>query len=70
MQKNNLKIRYLNLSPEKFDEKDFDVVLNLEIVEHVDNIDLYLKSCQIVKRLLNVYSDFKSNFYFLYKGNY
>ena len=44
--KNNLKIRYLNLSPEKFDEKDFDVVLNLEIVEHVDNIDLYLKSCQ------------------------
>ena len=44
--KNNLKIRYLNLSPEKFNEKDFDVVLNLEIVEHVDNIDLYLKSCQ------------------------
>ena len=44
--KNNLKIRYLNLSPEKFNEKEFDVVLNLEIVEHVDNIDLYLKSCQ------------------------
>ena len=44
--KNNLKIRYLNSSPEKFNEKDFDVVLNLEIVEHVDNIDLYLKSCQ------------------------
>ena len=26
------------------DEK-FDVILNLEIVEHVENLDLYLNSC-------------------------
>ena len=43
---NNLKIRYLNKSPEQLDEKEkFDIILNLEIVEHVDNLDLYLKSC-------------------------
>ncbi len=43
---NNLKIAYLNKSPEQLDEKEkFDIILNLEIVEHVDNLDLYLKSC-------------------------
>ena len=43
---NNLDINYLCCSPEKLDnKKKFDVILNLEIVEHVDNVDLYLKSC-------------------------
>ena len=43
--KNGLKIRYLNTSPEKkqVNEK-FDVILNLEVVEHVENLDLFLKS--------------------------
>ncbi len=42
----NLKINYLNKSPEQLDEKEkFDIILNLEIVEHVDNLNLYLKSC-------------------------
>ena len=44
--KNKLKIKYLNKSPEQLQEKEkFDVILNLEIVEHVDTLDLYLKSC-------------------------
>ena len=44
--KNNLKINYLNKSPEQLDAKDkFDIILNLEVVEHVDNLDLYLQSC-------------------------
>jgi 2-polyprenyl-6-hydroxyphenyl methylase/3-demethylubiquinone-9 3-methyltransferase len=44
--KNNLKINYLNKSPEQLKEKEkFDIILNLEIVEHVDNLDLYLDSC-------------------------
>ena len=44
--KNNLKINYLNKSPEQINEKEkFDVVLNLEVVEHVDNLNLFLKSC-------------------------
>ena len=43
---NNLKINYLNRSPEQLDEKEkFDIILNLEIVEHVNDVDLYLKSC-------------------------
>ena len=45
-EKNKLKINYINSSPEKLNEnKKFDVVLNLEIVEHVEDIDLYFKSC-------------------------
>ena len=42
----NLKINYLNKSPEQLKEKEkFDIILNLEIVEHVENVDLYLQSC-------------------------
>ena len=44
--KNNIKIKYLNKSPEQMNHKiKYDVILNLEIVEHVDNLNLYLKSC-------------------------
>ena len=43
--KNNLNINYINTSPEKsLINKKFDVILNLEIVEHVDNVDLFLES--------------------------
>ncbi len=44
--KNNLDIEYLCASPEtlKIDTK-FDVILNMEIIEHVDNVDFFLKSC-------------------------
>ena len=41
-----LKIKYINTSPEQFvDNKKFDIILNLEVVEHVDNLNLYLNSC-------------------------
>ena len=44
--KNGLKIDYLNTSPEKLkDDGKFDIVLNLEIVEHVNDVNLYIKSC-------------------------
>ena len=44
--KENLKINYLNKSPEQLQKKEkFDIILNLEVVEHVDNLDLYLSSC-------------------------
>ena len=43
---NKLKIKYLNKSPEKLENKEkFDIILNLEIVEHVDNVGLYIASC-------------------------
>ena len=44
--KNNLNINYLNKSPEEMNEREkYDVLLNLEIVEHVEDVDLYFKSC-------------------------
>ena len=44
--KNNLNITYLNSDPENLVSKDkFDIILNLEVVEHVENLDLYLESC-------------------------
>ena len=44
--KNKLEINYLNKSPEQLkNEKEFDVILNLEIVEHVENVNFYIKSC-------------------------
>ncbi len=44
--KNNLQIDYFCSSPEKFSVKDkFDVILNMEIVEHVEDVNFFLKSC-------------------------
>ena len=44
--KNKLNILYLNRSPEQMDESEkFDLILNLEIVEHVDDVNLYIQSC-------------------------
>ncbi len=44
--KNDLKINYICTSPEKIKIKDqFDVVLNMEIVEHVENVNFFLESC-------------------------
>ena len=50
--KNKLKINYVNCSPEKLPEQEkFDVILNMEIVEHVEDISLFLKSCsQLLKK--------------------
>ena len=44
--KNGLKINYLNASPENLEYiEKFDIILNLEIVEHVNDVNLYIKSC-------------------------
>jgi 2-polyprenyl-6-hydroxyphenyl methylase/3-demethylubiquinone-9 3-methyltransferase len=40
------KLHYLNTVPENLDQQNqFDIILNLEVVEHVENLDLYLSSC-------------------------
>ena len=45
--KNKLKINYLNKSPEQLDnQKKYDLILSIEIIEHVENVDTYLKSCE------------------------
>ena len=44
--KNNLKINYICTSPEKLKtKKKFDVILNMEIIEHVEDVKFFLKSC-------------------------
>ena len=43
---NNLEINYINSSPERLKEKEeFDIILNLEIIEHVEDVNLYIDSC-------------------------
>ena len=61
IQKNRLKINYLTASPEKLKEiEKYDVILNLEIIEHVEDVNLYLKSCfSLLKKWFNVYGNFK-----------
>jgi 2-polyprenyl-6-hydroxyphenyl methylase / 3-demethylubiquinone-9 3-methyltransferase len=50
--KNKLKIDYKVASPEKLKTKQkFDVVLNMEIVEHVDDINFFIKkSSELLKK--------------------
>jgi 2-polyprenyl-6-hydroxyphenyl methylase/3-demethylubiquinone-9 3-methyltransferase len=43
---NKLSINYLCSSPEKMKIKSkFDVILNMEIIEHVEDINFFIKSC-------------------------
>ena len=42
----NLNINYIHSSPENFKlNKKFDVILNMEIVEHVYDLNLFIKNC-------------------------
>ena len=43
---NNLKIEYLCTSPENLNKNEkFDVILNMEIIEHVEDVGFFLQSC-------------------------
>ena len=45
--KNKLKINYICSSPEKLKiKKKFDVILNMEIVEHVEDINFFINLVQ------------------------
>ena len=50
--KNGLKINYLCVTPEDLKiKKKFDVILNMEIVEHVENVNFFLKkSSELLKK--------------------
>ena len=42
----NLDIKYLKSSPENLNLKsEFDVILNMEVVEHVSDVNLFMKNC-------------------------
>ena len=43
--KNNLKINYICCSPENLEtKKKYDVILNMEVVEHVNDLNFFIKS--------------------------
>ena len=50
--KSGLDIKYICTSPESMQNKTkFDVILNMEIVEHVEDLNLFLKTCsQLLKK--------------------
>ena len=52
LKKSKLNIKYYSLSPEKFKSNNkFDVILNMEIVEHVENVDIFIKqSAKFLKK--------------------
>ena len=48
----SLNIKYIHTSPENLNfENEFDAILNMEIVEHVTNVDLFIKNCsKLIKK--------------------
>ncbi len=60
--KSKLNINYKVNSPEQLKITNaYDIILNLEIVEHVENLNLYINSCGklLKKKWFNVYSHIK-----------
>ena len=44
--KNNLNIKYICASPDSLETKTkFDVILNMEIIEHVKDVNFFLQTC-------------------------
>jgi 2-polyprenyl-6-hydroxyphenyl methylase/3-demethylubiquinone-9 3-methyltransferase len=52
LKRSKLNIKYYNFSPEKFNSNiKYDVILNMEIVEHVENVDFFIKqSAKFLKK--------------------
>ena len=48
----NLEINYIHCPPENLKlKKKFDVVLNMEVVEHVSNVNLFIQNCsQLIEK--------------------
>ena len=48
---NKLDIKYLSTSPENFKTRTkFDVILNMEIIEHVEDVNFFIESCSSLLR--------------------
>jgi 2-polyprenyl-6-hydroxyphenyl methylase/3-demethylubiquinone-9 3-methyltransferase len=50
--KMNFNIKYINCSPENLTLKnEFDVILNMEVIEHVQDVNLFIKNCsKLIKK--------------------
>mgnify|MGYP001168269788 CR=1 FL=1 len=51
-EKMNLRINYICSSPENLNlDNEFDVILNMEVIEHVSNTNLFIKNCsKLIKK--------------------
>ena len=73
----NLDIKYIHCSPEnlKFKNK-FDVILNMEVVEHVLNVDLFIQNCSTliekngIMFIATINKNLKSYFYAILGAEY
>tara|TARA_B100000963_G_scaffold359123_1_gene385525 strand:- start:22261 stop:22992 length:732 start_codon:yes stop_codon:yes gene_type:complete len=45
MRENDLNINYLNKKPEEIKGENFDVILCMEIIEHVEDVNFFIESC-------------------------
>ena len=45
MKQNDLKINYINIKPEEIIDQKFDVILCMEIIEHVEDVNFFIESC-------------------------
>ena len=52
LKRSKLNVKYFNCSPEKFKPNNkYDVILNMEIVEHVENVDFFInQSTKFLKK--------------------
>ena len=50
--KANLKIKYIHCAPENLNfSNEYDVILNMEVIEHVLDINLFIKNCsKLIKK--------------------
>ena len=48
----SLNIKYICCSPENLNfENEFDVILNMEVIEHVSNVNLFIQNCsKLIKK--------------------
>tara|TARA_Y100000590_G_C15509424_1_gene934819 strand:+ start:61 stop:786 length:726 start_codon:yes stop_codon:yes gene_type:complete len=48
----NLDIKYIHCSPENLNLKnEFDVILNMEVIEHVSDVNLFVRNCaKLIKK--------------------
>jgi len=75
--KMNLNIKYIHCSPEKLNFKNkFDVILNMEVVEHVSNVNVFIQNCsKLIKKngimfVATINKNLKSYFYAILGAEY
>jgi 2-polyprenyl-6-hydroxyphenyl methylase/3-demethylubiquinone-9 3-methyltransferase len=75
--KMNLNIKYTHCSPEKLNFKNkFDVILNMEVVEHVSNVNVFIQNCsKLIKKngimfVATINKNLKSYFYAILGAEY